>query len=177
MPAKVVPGVSGQGHGSHEVCVGAPPCTCPPPPLDFSQHTPVSSLAAVTWSTRWWSASPLSPLCSLSSTTTPPQGVATRQVVAREGLRGGRPAPWRCASGEWPGLTRTVWRGRERRGEKLWGGARGKGASDNELVEGSLRRPTPPRHRPRQLPCARLISNWIKPVSSLLEIELSGGAA
>lgn len=35
----------------------------------------------------------------------------------------------------------------------------GKGASDDELVEGSLHLPTPPRHRPRHLPCERLISN------------------
>ena len=121
------------------------------PPPDLSQHTPVGSLAAVTWSMRWWSASPLSPLSS--ATTIPPRGVATKQAVTWEGLRGGRQVQWHCASGGWDG-GRTAWRRRRvRREEKLWGGAMGKEASDDELVEESLRPLTPPRHHRLHLPC------------------------
>ena len=132
----------------------------PAPPLDLSQHTPVGSLAAVTWNRRWWIASRLSPPGLSSSTTSPPQGVSTRQRGATwVGLREGRSAPWRCASAGWvETLMGTVWRRRVRvrREEKLLGGGRGKGASDDELLEATQRLPIPPpRQHRRHLPCVQ----------------------
>ena len=149
MPAKAVPGVSGQGHGSHEVCVGDQPCTS----LDSSQHTPVpGSLAVETSSRRWLSASRLSPRDSSSLTTSPLPGVATRQG---EALMEGTSARWRCANDG--GLVTTVgrrwwWKSRVTRGGASWR----KETLDDEVVEVSRHLPVPHPQHCDHLPCGKL---------------------